>query len=163
RGRPRHSNQIKKAKAAKAAKAAKVFPISPPLSGQIRMNSGPSGTRVCLRRASQTTSQPIHGRTACTPPRAYLPGSRARRPGARAGGVRERQPILVAVELEHRPGGLLDPVHAVGPEVRVFLRSDDEHVSRSQRPDQLVEVKRDLREPALVVGQIPHVPRLAPP
>src|SRR5262249_50216747 len=71
RGRPRHSNQIKKVKAAKAAKAAKVFPISPPLSGQIRMNSGPSGTRVCLRRASQTTSQPIHGRTACTPPRAY--------------------------------------------------------------------------------------------
>ena len=48
-------------------------------------------------------------------------------------GMLDAQPIFVAEELEDGAGGCGDPVHAVGAEVRVLRRRDDEHFPRRER------------------------------
>src|SRR5262245_860932 len=80
-----------------------------------------------------------------------------------ARGVLNSQSLGMTVQLEHRPGGGGDPVHAVGPKVRVLCGSNDQDVSRGQGPDQFVEVERDVGQSALVIRELWHVTGLTPP
>ena len=58
-------------------------------------------------------------------------------------GVLDLEPVGVAQEPVNRPGGGGDPVDAVGPEVVVAGRGEDQDVPRCQAPDQLGEVEWD--------------------
>src|SRR5262249_20600152 len=67
-------------------------------------------------------------------------------------GMLELEAPGLAVEGEDRRGGGDDQVHALGLEIAVLLRRDDEHVARSQGSEELVEVERDLLQAAAIAG-----------
>ena len=67
-----------------------------------------------------------------------------------------------AVERVNLGSGFGDGIYAAPFEIRVAERRVDKNLSRCQRPDEFVEVKREFVQTSSILREPGHVARLAP-